>query len=343
MSSLRLSLFAALLSGLAASAAIDGTIINATTGMPQPGVVINLIHPSSENGMETLATAKSDAQGHFKLDKDLPPPPAILQSDYQGVQYNMVLPPGSQTSGVKVSVYEATSKAANASLALQHLIVLDPSAANIHVSETFLAQNTGKTTFSDPDKGSIQVYLPKEAKDGAKVTIQAPNGMPITRSPEKTPQAGVFKVGYPIKPGETQYNVDYTLPASQKFNGKVLGQAKTLIVTAESVKLSGGQLQDDGLKDLGQDGPRAHVYEVTAGPGAAYELGIEGTGTLEASSGGSNDSQPSEAEGGPPQPKAGPAKLYDRLGWVLGLAFGILALGGTVLYRRSPGPEHPAA
>lgn len=339
--SLRLSLFAALLSGLAANAAIDGTVINATTGMPQSGVTINLIHPSSENGMETLATAKSDAQGQFKLDKDLPPPPAILQSDYQGVQYNMVLPPGSQTSGVRVSVYDATSKAADASLALQHLIVLDPSAANIHVSETFLAQNTGKTTFSDPAKGSIQVYLPKEAQEGAKVTIQAPNGMPITRSPEKTSQSGVFKVGYPIKPGETQYNVDYTLPASQKFSGKVLGQAKTLIVTAESVKLSGDQLKDDGIKDLGQDGPRAHVYEVTAEPGAAYELGIEGTGTLEA--GGGGESQPSEAEGGPPQPKAGPAKLYDRLGWVLALAFGILGLGGAVLYRKGSGPAQPAA
>ena len=42
-----------------------------------------------------------------------------------------------------------------------------------------------------------------------------------------------------------------------------------------------------------------------------------------------------DEDGGSPKPTAGQARVYERLPWVLGLTFGILAVGGTLLYRRS--------
>jgi hypothetical protein len=331
MTRLRLALVAASLCGLPLFAQIDGTVINATTGKPQAGVMVSLIHPG-ENGMETLATATSGADGGFKIAKSLPPPPALLRVSFQDVEYNQVVPPGSPSTGIKLSVYDATNKSSD-ELSQQHLIVVEPGSDGIRISETFLMGNAGRTTFLDPVKGSFQFYIPKAAQGSAKVTISAPNGMPITRAPEKTSQEDVFKIGYPIKPGQTEYDVAYVLPAAAKFTGKAMGKGPALMVTAESVKLSGPDIKDVGVKQLGQGGPRARVYEIEAKTGASYEVSVEGTGTLQTAQ---DSAQADEDEdGGSPKPKAGQARIYERLPWVLGLAFGILALGGALLYRRS--------
>ena len=273
--------------------------------------------------------------GSFKIAQPLPPPPAILRVTYHGVQYNQVVPPGTPSTGLKLSVYETTNKF-TPEMGEQHLIVVDSAPEGVAISETFLLQNSGKTTFNDPVNGSVQFYLPKSAQESARVTINAPNGMPITRPPEKTSQPDVFKETYPIKPGQTQYDVGYRLPNLTKFTEKKLGSGPTILVSAESVQLSGPDLKDDGIKELGQGGPSAHVYEVESKTGASYEVSVDGTGTLQSAqdSGAGDEGDDS----GSPKPKAGQARVYERLPWVLGLIFGILALGGVMLYRRSSPP-----
>src|SRR6476660_341034 len=69
--------------------AIEGTVINGTTGKPQPAVTVSLVQPGA-NGMQALATSTSDASGKFSIDHDLPPPPALLQADFKGVTYTQV-------------------------------------------------------------------------------------------------------------------------------------------------------------------------------------------------------------------------------------------------------------
>jgi hypothetical protein len=312
-------------------AEISGVVTNDTTGTPQAGVVVNLIHPG-ENGMQTLGTSKTDADGKFSIDQPVPPPPALLQATYQDTQYNQVLPPGAPSTGVRLSVYNATSVASQASISQQHLVVLEPTGDAVRVNETFLVQNTGKTTLLDPVKGSVQFFLPKAAQGSTKVTVEAPNGMPITRAPEKTAQADVFKVGYPVKPGETVYEVAYVLPASKTFTGMLLSKNPLLLVTPEAVRLSGPGIKEEGIKELGQNGTRARVYEVSAAAGTSYEASIDGIGTLQ--TGGGEAEQQNEDDGSP-KPTAGNARLYQRLPWVLGLSFSILGLGGVLLYRRS--------
>jgi hypothetical protein len=310
---------------------ISGTVTNDTTGKPQAGVVVTLVHPG-ENGMETLGKATTDADGSFKIDQPVPPPPALLEAVYQDVQYNKVLPPNAPPTGVRLSVFNSTSQLPEAALKQEHAVVLEPGADGIRVDETFLIGNSGNTTLLDPVKGSVQFFLPKAIQGSTKVSIQAPGGMPISRAPEKTAQTDVFKVGYPIKPGETDYEVAYTLPPSKTFDGKLLGKSPLILVTPEAVQLSGAGIKEDGIKQLGQDGPRARIYEFSAAAGASYELSIEGTGTLQAA----ETVQQQGEDDGSPKPTPGNARLYQRLPWVLGLTFSILGLGGVLLYRRSP-------
>ena len=60
---------------------------------------------------------------------------------------------------------------------------------------------------------------------------------------------------------------------------------------------------------------------------------IDGTGAFRTDDAGS-DARRQAGGHRPAGTQRRPARIYDRLYWVLGLTFGILALGGTMLYRR---------
>lgn len=302
-------------------ASVDGTVMNATTGKPQPAVVVTLVQPGS-TGMQTLASVKSDAHGKFTIDKQVPPGPALLQGLHQGATYNLMLAPGAPTTGLRLNVYDSTTRPAAVKVA-QHMVLIEPGADALQVSETFVIGNDTNTTYQDPAKGSLQFYLPEAAGGKVQVTINAPGGMPVQRPAEKTRQAGVYKVGYPLKPGETRFDVNYSLPPTGTFTGKNLHpDTPTRLVSPAGVTLSG-----DGVETLGQEPQtKAHIYNVAK---AAYEIKIEGAGSLR-----NPEAAASDEDNGAPRVEQAPARIYTRLGWVLGLALGILALGGALLYRR---------
>jgi len=302
--------------------AIDGVAINVTTGKPQSGVTINLVQPS-QNGMVPLGNTTTDAQGVFKIDKQIPPGPGLIQATYEGTTYNQIITPGMPTTGIQVKVYDSTKKA-GVSKTIEHLILLEPGVDNLRVSETFVLGNETNLTFNDPAKGSIQFYLPPATAGKAQVVITAPGGMPIARPPIKTATAGIYKVDYPTKPGETRMDVTYTIPATGKFAGKVVASdSATHLVTPPAVTVTG-----DGIEPAGREPQtQANIYNLT---GLDYNLLIDGIGSLRG-----DDSQPAQGEeGGSPQVEIKKPRLYSQLFWVLGLALGILALGGTMLYRR---------
>ena len=301
--------------------AVDGIVTNATTGQPQPSVIVSLLQPGA-GGMQTLASVKAGADGKFKIDKDIPPGPALVQALYKGATYNVVLTPGSPTTGVQVTVNDATNKAGIAKIE-QHILVIEPSDSAIKVTETLIVKNDTKVTFLDSAKGSVRFYVPESASEGVQISIDAPGGMPIRRPAEKTTEAGVYKESYPIKPGETRFDVAYSLPAAATFSGKNLEpEQPARLATPSTVTLSG-----DGVESMGQEPTtKAHIYSVAA---PTYEVKIEGTGSLRATQDKSADD-----DSGQPKIEEVPARVYDRLYWVLGLALAILFLGGALLYRR---------
>ena len=303
-------------------AGVEGVVTNATTGKPQSGVIIMLVQPG-QGGMQTLGNAKSDAAGKFKIDKDAPGGPALLQAIFGGATYNTMLTPGSPTTGVQVKVFDSTKDPAIARAA-QHMILLEPAADKVQVSETFLFDNKSQLTFADPAKGSAQFFVPSNAQGKPQVMINSPGGMPIPREASKTSQANTYKIDYPVKPGETRFDVSYTLPAGSAYQGKMADpEVATFLVTPKSVTLAG-----DGIDDLGEEPQtHAHTYKVRA---ASFEVKMEGTGALR-----SNASPAAQEEDtGAPKIEVAPARIYGKLEWVLGLTFAILALGGFMLFKR---------
>jgi hypothetical protein len=304
--------------------AVDGVVVNATTGQPQSGVTLNLVQPS-QNGMVQLGNTTTDAQGQFKIDKQIPPGPGLLQATYQGTTYNQIITPGMSSTGVQLKVYDSTKKAGIART-VEHLILLEPGADRLRISETFVLGNESNLTYNDPAKGSIQFFLPSATDGNAQVIITAPGGMPIPRPALKTSTAGIYKIDYPVKPGETRMDVSYTLPSANKFSGKIVASdAATHLVTPGTVTVTG-----DGIELAGREPQtQANIYNLT---GLDYNLLIDGVGSLrqDDSAGGGQ----AQEDGGSPQVEIKKPRIYAQLPWVLSLAFAILALGGTMLFRR---------
>jgi hypothetical protein len=288
-------------------------------------VLVQLMQPGS-TGMQTLGTAKTDADGRFKIEKDIPPGPAIVQAIYEGATYNLVITPGSPRTGTSIVVNDTTTDPASAKTT-QHMILLEPTADKLNVNETFLLNNDTIKTFNDPKKGSERFYLPREANANAEVIVNAPGGMPIRRPAEQTDQPGVFKINYPVKPGETRFEVRYSVPKTDTFSSKIISapDVPMRIVTPGAVTIQG-----NGIEDMGQEPTtQARIYNVKE---KEFTAKITGTGSLSTSSDSGTGSAPDS--GDQPQVEESNARIYTRLPWVLGLTFGFLLTGGIMLYRK---------
>jgi hypothetical protein len=311
-------------------ASIDGTVVNRTNGKPQPGVSITLVKPGQQ-GMQTIGTTVSDASGHFVFANDQPGGgPQLLQAAYAGVTYNKLMTPNIPTSNVELDVFESTKSPAVAAIS-QHMMLIEPTASSIAVSENVITRNDSTTTYNNPAVGSLRFFLPPAANGQVRVQVQGPQGMPLPRAAERTEIEGIYKVDYPIKPGETQFEVDYALPAGSPFtfrgevvNIKGMPASPLRMIAPAGVTLTGKDLQSVGAEPKTQ----ANVYTVIAS--GAFSADVAGVGSLrtpEASQPDQNDSPP-VTEGQP--------QIYQHLGWLLGLALGILAVGLVYLYTTSP-------
>jgi hypothetical protein len=315
-------------------AQINGTVTNRTTGKPQAGATVALYKVATRTGPELVDQAKSDAEGKFTINQTAQGPgPALIRTAFDGVTYNHMLPPGSPTTGLAIEVFNASKQPGGAKVE-KHMILLEPSAGQLAVSETFLFKNEGKTAWNDPDVGTLKFFLPAGAsKPDARAT--APGGMPLGAPIIKTAKPDVFAVDFAIKPGDTRVDVAYTVPYAEGADlaGKVVSQDEnTYLIVPNGVTLKG-----DGLNDLGAE-PRsqAHIFGLTA---AAYKVQLTGS-VAAAPAGDQGGEQGGEAgEGGPTIQQIMP-RVNTKTVSILIVALGILALGFALLYRS--GPPSPA-
>jgi len=314
-------------------AAVSGVVTNGTTGKPQPGVTVAMM-AMSEAGMEPLGSATTGADGSFTLEKN-PPGPVLLQADWQGVGYNQVLTPGSPSTNLGIQVFDV-SKTAGAAKVSQHLVLFEPGDANLSVSETWFFANGGNKTFYNPSEGALRFFLPVAAKGEVQVRATAPGGLPLDRTAAKTGKTGIYKVEFPIKPGDTRIDILYSVPFSPggEFSSRVLDtSAPTRLIVPQGVTLSGPMIASMGQEPQ----TKAFLYQVN---GARYDVKIEGTGSLRAAAetagGNEEDSGPGIDEILPP--------IYDHRFVLVALALAILGVGFVMLYRRGSevGPETAA-
>jgi hypothetical protein len=229
-----------------------------------------------------------------------------------------MLPPGQPSTGLNIEVYNS-SKSQGAAKVGKHMILFEPSGAQIAVNETYLYHNTGKTAWNDPDLGTLKFAIPQGA---SKPTVQAtaPGGMPLGAAVNRNPRTESYGVDFAIKPGDTRFDVAYTVPytAGADFSGKVLTQDEnTYLIVPAGVTMTGDNLNDLGAEPKSQ----AHIYGLT---GATYKVKL--TGSVP-------DAEPqAESDSGPKIEQVLP-RINRQAKLILGITLGILALGFVLLYR----------
>jgi len=301
----------------AAPAAIQGRLVNGTSGQPLAGAPVTLVRMSS-GGREPIATLTTDSQGRFDFETTPDAVHYLLEAQFDGVTYTRMVDPRQPTQTIELIVYSATRRASSARLT-QRMVFLEPEADRLRVTETWLFRNDGRLTWLDPTE-TFRFYLPAEAGSKPSLMVTGPGSVPVPRSAEAVPGTRFFRVSYPIKPGETRFDIIYALPTPKAFATRMPypGVPTRLIVPA-GVKLSGEDLESLGPDPSG----RATIFEIKGR--REFALQVQGAGSLGAS----------EAERGPQLNEILPP-IYDHLAWILAPAIGALLFGFILLFRTSP-------
>lgn len=306
--------------------AVNGVVVNQTTGQPQPNATVTLYKIGSA-GPEAMTSIKSDAAGKFDMADTPQGGPHMLQTAYAGITYNKMLPPGRPTTDLTVEVYNSTPKADGARVAT-HMILLEPDGMKLHVSESVIWRNEGKAAFYDEKNGTMRFFLPPGAGGKVKVNCTAPQGMAVERPAVKTAQQNVYTVDFPVKPGETRFDLSYEMPMTGPgaFNTKILhGGSPVRVVAPQGVTLEG-----DKIKLLGNEpSTQAGVYELS---GTDITIAVNGTGSLRGPEGEGGEGEDNEGGEGlkPIRPR-----VYTRFEALLAIFAVALVSALALLYRKS--------
>lgn len=304
--------------------AVDGQVLNQTTGKPQSGATVTLFKLGGQAGPEVVESVKSGPDGKFAIDKPLAPGPSMIQTAFDGVTYNMMLPPGRPTTGIQVEVFNTSTKP-GAARAANHMLLLEPQNGKLSVRESYFFLNDGKTTWNDDKNGTLRFQLPSKPEGQIEINCTAPQGVPIRRVATEAGPPNTWKLDFPIKPGETRIDLAYTLSDATTYKTRLLTKAEqSMIAAPNGVTVTGAGLVDKGKEPRTQ----ASIFELST---TDLDLKLEGQGELSSGQGAAGGGQEAESRG-PSISQVNP-RIHDRLYWVLGLTFAILGIGFVLLYR----------
>lgn len=332
-----LGLALVLLAALPALAVVDGTVINKTTGKPAAGVTVRLTS-LLQGVMKPIGRTESGPDGSFKF--DVPSEGMFLvQANWQGVQYSQNLPPMAPKSGVEMAIWDVKQKL-DAAKASQHIVFLESDGQNLIASEMIIYANDSQLTWYDPKRGTARFFLPPGIKpEDVKANVTAPGGLPLERELTFSGEAGIYSVDYPVKPGESRFEISYTAPKSGEFAGRILqpGVPSRLVVPT-GMTATGDELQAIGTEP--QTG--AAIFDLKK---PAFHVTVIGVGSLRAAQGspqggmgggGMQAGAQGQQEEDGPRVESIPPPGYDRNFYkVLALCIAILALGFAAMYLKS--------
>lgn len=221
---LRTFALASLCSSLSAFAAtpITGTVTNKTTGKPSAGDTVTLIRLAQ--GMQESTHTTTDARGHYTLEV---PDDGLHLVRVTHDLANYFHPAPSGTTTVDLDVYSAAAKVKGVtSEAAVFRIESDASGTALRVVEHFFVKNDSNPPMTQFSKQPFDFWLP----DGAVIegsAAESPDGMPVRQAPVPLAEKNHYTFLFPIRPGETQFQITYQLP----YTGKLAIQPKMTMPT----------------------------------------------------------------------------------------------------------------
>jgi hypothetical protein len=204
------------LSSFALADSLTGTVTNKTTNKASAGDDVTLLR--LEQGMQEQTHTKTDAKGEFKL--DVPDQGLhMVRVTHQGANYFRPAPQG--TESVEIDVYDAAAKVKGIiGEADMMRLETDEGGKNLRVVENFFVKNDSNPPMTQSGDKSFQFYLPAGAVVVGGAAL-APGGMQVQVTPTKLSEANHYAIAFPLRPGQSRFQVSYTLPYTGKLK---LGQ-----------------------------------------------------------------------------------------------------------------------
>jgi hypothetical protein len=303
--------------------AVDGTVINKTTGKPAAGVTVRLTGLGQE-GMRPIGRTETAADGSFRFD-NAGQGMFLVQANWQGVQYSQNLPPNAPKSGVQMIVYDVRPKL-EAAKVTQHIVFLESDGQQLVESEMIIYRDDSLLTWYDAKTGTARFFLPAGVEPGqVKAHVTAPGGMPLERELTPAREKGVYSVDYPVKPGESRFEISYIAPKTTEFASRILDTgAPVRLVLPAGMEASGDAIQPAGKEP--QTG--FLIYDIKQ---ASFKLALTGSGSLRSAA-----SQPQDQgqDDGPSIETILPPGYERNFYKVLALSLAILACGFAAMYLK---------
>lgn len=338
-------------SGFAFAESITGTVINKTTNKPAVGDDVVLIQLAQ--GMQEAARTKSDAHGRFTL--DVPDQGMhLVRVTHDKAAYFRPAPPGTQS--VEVEVYNAAAKVAGVTSEADVMRVqTDASGKKLEVVENFFiknASNPPKTQFSAK---SFEFYLPAGAVVEGSAAL-APGSMPVKAAPMPLGDPNHYAFVFPLRPGETRFQITYSLPYSGSFQFAphlTLPTDTVAIMMPKSMTFAGGA--STAYSPVTEETTAQTYVARNVAPAQALDFTLSGSGQLPretdaaatagdsgqpaagAQSSAAADTRPGGGLGTPIDPSGNDDPWAKYKWWILGGLGLAMAAGAGIMLKGTPG------
>jgi hypothetical protein len=208
-----------------AATPITGVVTNRTTNKPAAGDTVTLIRLAQ--GMQESTHTTTDTHGHYTLEV---PDDGLHLVRVTHDKANYFQPAPSGTTSVDLDVYNSAPKVKGVTTEAAVLrIQTDAPGSNLHVVENFFIKNDSKPAMTQFSSEPFDFYLPEGAVVEGSAAL-APGGMPVQAAPIPLAEKGKYTFLFPIRPGETRFQVTYHVPYPGKlvFDPKVTGPTDTI-------------------------------------------------------------------------------------------------------------------
>ncbi len=335
---------------LASAQTLTGTVKNGTTNKVAAGDEVVLLKLGQ--GMEEAGRTKTDARGNFSFKLDDTQSPHLVRVIHQEVTYHHMAPPG--TTSVEIEVYDVGKKIEGISN-VADIMRFQAAQGQLEVQRVFAVQNSSKPPRTQMNERNFEFYIP----DGATIvegSAMTAGGQPINSVPvsEGGGDKNRYTFIFPLRPGETRFEVVYQLPytgsANIDFHPVSPLQHFVAVVpkTMQFTAAPGAAFQQ--LTDPQQPGVVMNVAS-DAAPDHPLAFRIAGQGTFPADNAGGQDQGQSQDQGAEqsqsastqaaPRPGGGlgppidaPDPLQKYRWYILGGFAAALIVGGVFIASR---------
>ncbi len=336
-----------LITTCATAETLTGVVMNGTNGKPASGDDVVLL--TLAQGMQESGRTKTDSQGRFSFTYDATGP-HLVRVNHQGVNYFPAggpIRPG--TTSTEIKVYDSAKKLEGVSENVR-VMRLQADQSSLQIIELIAVKNDSNPPRALMSDRTYEITLPAGAQVDEGVA-QGPGGMPVNSAPVPDDKAkGKYYFVFPIRPGETRFQVAYHLPYSGEatLSPKVNGKLEHFAVMLPKGMQFGAKKQGLFSPVPDQDGQSNLQVATQVTPDKDLAFRVAGTGMLadqQPGPGGQQQANTGSAMGagdGAPRPGGGlgtpegtPDPLHKYRWAIFGVCLALLAAGGGWVATRN--------